>query len=228
MRYVSVFVLLLLAGCSSQPSQQPAPAAQNQSPPPAPAAAPVDSRPVIVAYGDSLSAGYGVPAGKSYPDFLQKTLDEAGYRYRVVNAGISGDTTSGGLSRLNAILALKPQIAILELGGNDGLRGLPVKSSRSNLEKIITGLQGAGVTVVLAGMTLPPNYGPEYIQSFEKMYVDLAKQYNVTLIPFLLDGIATDSALMQPDGIHPNAEGHRRMAQLVMKYLEPLLKKQTA
>jgi Lysophospholipase L1 and related esterases len=183
---------------------------------------------VIVAYGDSLSAGYGVPAGKSYPDFLQKTLDEAGYRYRVVNAGISGDTTSGGLSRLNAILALKPQIAILELGGNDGLRGLPVKSSRSNLEKIITGLQGAGVTVVLAGMTLPPNYGPEYIQSFEKMYVDLAKQYNVTLIPFLLDGIATDSALMQPDGIHPNAEGHRRMAQLVMKYLEPLLKKQTA
>ncbi len=183
---------------------------------------------MIVAYGDSLSAGYGVPAGKSYPDFLQKTLDEAGYRYRVVNAGISGDTTSGGLSRLNAILALKPQIAILELGGNDGLRGLPVKSSRSNLEKIITGLQGAGVTVVLAGMTLPPNYGPEYIQSFEKMYVDLAKQYNVTLIPFLLDGIATDSALMQPDGIHPNAEGHRRMAQLVMKYLEPLLKKQTA
>lgn len=132
------------------------------------------------------------------------------------------------MSRLNAILALKPRIVILELGGNDGLRGLPVKSSRSNLEKIIAGLQGAGAMVVLAGMTLPPNYGPEYIQAFEKMYVDLAKQYKLTLIPFLLDGVATDSALMQPDGIHPNVEGHRRVAQLVMKYLEPVLKKQSS
>ena len=184
-----------------------------------------EGRPVILAFGDSLSAGFGVDPGLSYPDRLQRLLDEAGYRYRVVNAGVNGDTTSGGASRVDSALAAKPVIVILELGGNDGLRGLPIEATRANLEQMIVAFQGAGVQVVLAGMTLPPNYGPDYIRGFEKIYSDLAAKYSVPMIPFLLEGVATVPRLMQQDGIHPTAEGNRKVAQLVMKTLEPLLKK---
>src|SRR5688572_2958811 len=156
--------------------------AQRTSPP--------ASRPVILAFGDSLTAGYGVPRGSGYPEQLQRKLDEKGYKYQVVNMGISGDTTSAGRARMKAALARKPAIVILELGANDGLRGLPVKEMQSNLEEMITAFQGTGATVVLAGMTLPRNYGVAYVRPFEKVFEDLAVKYKLPLIPFLLQGVA--------------------------------------
>ncbi len=217
-----ISICLLVAGCSREQPKAAGPEPARESP--APAAAP-DDRPVIVAFGDSLSAGFGADPGKSYPDFLQKELDRRGYRYRVVNSGISGDTTTDGVERVNTVTALKPVIAILEFGGNDGLRGLPVSTTRANLEQMILVLQKAGAQVVLAGMTLPPNYGPDYIRSFEAVYKDLAKQYHLPLIPFLLRGVGGNAALMQRDGIHPTGDGNRIVAENVVRFLEPLLKK---
>lgn len=189
------------------------------------ASAPADTRPVIVAFGDSLSAGFGVAPGKSYPDDLQRLLDAGKYRYRVVNLGVSGDTTTDGIVRLPSVLALHPALVILEFGANDGLRGLPVASARKNLADMIQSLRMSGAQVVLAGMTLPRNYGPEYIHSFEQMYVDLAKQFRLPRIPFLLDGVGGNPDLTQPDGLHPTAEGAQIVAQTVMRYLQPLLRR---
>lgn len=188
-------------------------------------AAPQDTRPVIVCFGDSLSAGYGVHAGLSYPDFLQKELDHAGYKYRVVNLGVSGDTTSGGLSRIQTAIRLKPAITILELGGNDGLRGVPLTATRQNLDEMTKQLLAGGSKVVIAGMTLPPNYGPDYIREFERIYVQTAAKYKTSRIPFFLEGVALRNDLMQRDGIHPNAKGNEIVAKQVMKFLRPLLKK---
>jgi acyl-CoA thioesterase-1 len=182
-----------------------------------------DTRPVIVAFGDSLTAGFGADTGKSFPDFLQKDLYQAGLHYRVVNAGVSGNTTSDGVERLSEILAYKPRITIVEFGGNDGLRGLPMVTTRGNLEQIIRALRDAGSAVIVAGMTLPPNYGPDYIRSFEQVYKDLADKYKVARIPFLLEGVATNPKLMQRDGIHATAEGNAIVASTVMRYLKPLL-----
>jgi acyl-CoA thioesterase-1 len=182
-----------------------------------------DRRPVIVAFGDSLTAGYGVETGYSYPDFLQKDLDRAGRKYRVVNAGVSGDTTSGGLARVGMVSALKPAIVIVELGGNDGLRGLPLASTRANLEQIIVKLRKSKARVLLAGITLPPNYGPDYIKQFESIYKDLAAKYKVPLIPFLLQGVAGVPGMMQGDGIHPTRKGNEIVANLVLRALKPLL-----
>ena len=190
----------------------------------APAAAPGDTRPVIVAFGDSLTAGFGVAPGKSFPDDLQRMLNAAGYRYRIVNLGVSGDTTTDGMVRLPSVLALHPALVILEFGANDGLRGLPVASARKNLADMIQSLQQSGTRIVLAGMTLPRNYGPEYIHSFEQMYADLAKQFRLARIPFLLDGVGGNPDLTQPDGLHPTAEGAQIVAQTVMRYLQPLLR----
>jgi acyl-CoA thioesterase-1 len=184
-----------------------------------------DTRPVIAAFGDSLSAGFGLDPGHSYPEDLQRLIDASGYAYRVVNMGVSGDTTTDGVERLPAVLALHPAIVILEFGGNDGLRGLPVSTARRNMEQMIDALRKANATVVIAGMTLPRNYGPEYIHSFEQMYVDLASQYKLPRIPFLLDGVGGHADLMQPDGLHPTSQGAEIVARTVMHYLEPLLKK---
>jgi acyl-CoA thioesterase-1 len=178
---------------------------------------------VIVAFGDSLSAGFGADPGKSFPDFLQKDLTAAGLRWRVVNAGVSGNTTLDGVSRLSEVLAYKPRVTIVEFGGNDGLRGLPITSTRANLEQIIEALKAAGSDVLLAGMTLPPNYGPDYIRSFQQIYVQLAAKYKLTRIPFLLSDVAIHPELMQRDGIHPTAEGNEIVAKTVMRYLKPLL-----
>ncbi len=178
---------------------------------------------MIVAFGDSLSAGFGAPPGKSFPDFLQKDLDAAGLHWRVVNAGVSGNTTSDGLYRINEVLSYKPRITIVEFGGNDGLRGLPIETTRANLDQIVRTLRDAGSAVVLAGMTLPPNYGPDYIQPFQKIYLDLAAKYKITRIPFLLEGVALHPGLMQQDGIHPTAPGNEIVAKTVMRYLKPLL-----
>ena len=182
-------------------------------------------RPRIVAFGDSLTAGLGVPPDQSYPAHLQRRLDAAGYVYRVVNAGVSGETTAGGVRRVSWALNGKPVIVILELGGNDGLRGLSLKETKANLERIIQQLQQASVTVVLAGMKLPPNYGQDYTGGFEALYQALAKQYRLTLIPFFLDGVAGSSSLNQADGIHPTGEGYRLIVEKVFPTLEPLLER---
>jgi acyl-CoA thioesterase-1 len=213
---------LMLAACGSreQPKAE-APAPQTTQQPPE--AAPKDDRPAIVAFGDSLSAGFGVDAGQGYPDFLQKELDRRGLRYHVVNAGISGDTSNDGLDRIDHVIALKPAIVIVEFGANDGLRGMPVSTTRANLEQIVAALQKAGARVVLAGMTLPPNYGPDYIRSFERIYPELSAKYKAPLIPFLLEGVAGDNRYMQRDGLHANVEGNRKVAQTVMRTLSPLL-----
>lgn len=184
-----------------------------------------DDRPVIVAFGDSLSAGFGAEAGASYPDFLQKEIDAAGYRYRVVNQGVSGDTTSGGLARVDQAIALKPYLVILELGGNDGLRGLPVAVTRDNLDKMITAFQAAGAKVMLAGMTLPRNYGPDYVREFEQIYPAMEKKHKVTRMKFLLDGVVLKKGLMQRDDIHPTAAGNKIVGRNVFHVIEPLLKK---
>jgi acyl-CoA thioesterase-1 len=193
--------------------EQPAPASSK------------DTRPAIVAFGDSISAGYGVASGKTYPEDLQRLLDAAGYHYRVENLGVSGDTTTDGVERLPEVLALHPAIVILEFGGNDGLRGLPVAAARTNLAKMIEQLRAAKIEILLAGMTLPRNYGPDYIESFDRMYLDLAKEYKLARIPFVLDGVGGHADLTQPDGIHPTAEGDRIVASTVMQYLRPLLHK---
>jgi acyl-CoA thioesterase-1 len=183
------------------------------------------SRKVLVVFGDSLSAGYGLPAGQSFPDDMQRALDKEGYAWQVKNLGISGDTTEGGVSRINSAVRWKPAVVVLELGGNDGLRGLPLKVTRQNLETMIMAFQEAGAKVVLAGMTLPPNYGPDYIKSFEAIYKDLAVKYKLKLIPFLLADIVTpDLRYLQRDGIHPTAEGAEIVSGTVLKAVKPLLK----
>ena len=226
MRIVSLFVALLVLGaCGSapNPAPEPAPDAAREAVPPAQPGPAHDNRPVIVAFGDSLTAGFGAETGKSYPDFLQLELDRRGLRYRVVNAGISGETTTDALARLSTVSALNPAMVIVEFGGNDGLRGLPVSTSRSNLDQIIVGLKDSGAQVLLAGMTLPPNYGPDYIAAFQRVYSDLAAKDKVALIPFLLEGVGGTSR-MQRDGLHPTADGNRLVAATVMRYLRPLLR----
>ena len=182
-------------------------------------------RPRIVAFGNSLTSGLGVPQDQSYPAHLQRTLDAAGYAYRVVNAGVSGDTTAGGIRRVSWVLNSTPAIVILELGGNDGLRGLSLHETQANLERIIQQLQQASVTVVLAGMKLPPNYGQDYTAGFEALYQAIAQRYHLTRIPFFLDGVAGSSSLNQADGIHPTGEGYRLIVEKVFPALEPLLER---
>jgi acyl-CoA thioesterase-1 len=221
------FVAVAAAMCACQdtrPKPSPRREALPEAEAPKPAGAP-DTRAAIVCFGDSLTAGFGVDTGKSYPDVLQREVDRAGYRYRVVNLGVSGETTQDGVARVDMALSAQPAVVVLEFGANDGLRGVPVRVSEENLASMIGAFGKAGVPVVLAGMTLPPNYGPEYIRAFEAMYRNLAAKYRVKLIPFFLDGVAGNPRLMQQDGLHPNAEGTRRVAALVFRAVEPLLKK---
>jgi len=215
-----LLAILALLSCG----QQKLPESTRVDPAPsAPLPTVTDPRPVIAAFGDSLTAGYGVETGNSYPDFLQKELDQAGLRYHVVNAGIRRDTTSGGLARVDSVTQLRPAVVILELGGNDGLRGTPLSATRANLEQIVVELRKSGARIVLAGITLPPNYGPDYIRSFEKVYTDLAAKYKLPLIPFLLLGAVGVPGMMQPDGIHATVKGNEVVANLVMRTLKPRL-----
>ncbi len=187
--------------------------------------APPSTPPLIVAFGDSLTAGLGVPLEHAYPARLQEKLRAAGFSHRVINAGVSGDTTAGGLRRLDAVLALRPVLVIVELGANDGLRGVALTEIRANLDRILERLRAAGVPVVLAGMKLPPNYGPTYTDGFTAMYVELARRHRVTLMPFFLDGVAARPELNQPDGLHPTAEGYGVIADRIWSVLLPLLEK---
>ncbi|MBZ5606063.1 MAG: arylesterase [Acidobacteriia bacterium] len=222
MRYFFTIALLLLCGACSrshETNEDPRPAAS------APPAVAPDSRKVLVVFGDSISAGFGLPNGQSFPDDLQKKLDDAGLAWRVANLGISGDTTEGGVARIDSATSLHPGIVIVELGGNDGLRGMPLTATRANLEQMIAAFQGAGAKVMLAGMTLPPNYGDDYIHGFQKIYSDLAREHKLTFIPFLLADIVTkDLRYFQPDGIHPTAQGAEIVAGTVFRSIHPLLK----
>jgi acyl-CoA thioesterase-1 len=221
MRYTWLVPLLALFCSCKQEGTRREPA---RAPASAPTAAPkADRRPAIVCFGDSLTAGFGVDPGHSYPDLLQQALDSRGYHYRVVNLGESGDTTQDGLDRISLALMEKPRLVILEFGANDGLRGQPVSNTENNLAQMIQTLQKAGVQVVLAGITLPPNYGPDYIRRFDAIFPALAERYNLPRIPFLLEGAAGHTNLMQQDGLHPNAAGTRLVAGNVLKVLEPLL-----
>jgi acyl-CoA thioesterase-1 len=196
----------------------------TKSPPPSNAAPRPEER-ILVAFGDSLTAGLGVSPEESYPARLQEKLLLSGYRYRVVNAGVSGDTTAGGLRRVEWVLKSKPDIVIVELGANDGLRGLDLKETRANLTTIIQRFLAADVKVVLAGMKLPPNYGADYARAFQSMYTELAKQQGIAMIPFFLDGVAAKTALNQADGIHPTGQGYAVIVTGLWPVVEPLLKK---
>ncbi|OJX81787.1 arylesterase [Magnetospirillum sp. 64-120] len=183
------------------------------------AAAPV----TLLALGDSLTAGYGLPATDSFPSQLQKALQAKGRAVRVVNAGVSGDTSAGGLARLDWALADKPQTAIVALGANDGLRGLDPAKMEANLDAIVTKLQNAGVKVLLAGMEAPPNLGPDYGQAFRGAYARVAERRKVAFYPFFLDGVAANPALNQKDGLHPTAQGVAIIVGRMMPTVEKLL-----
>jgi acyl-CoA thioesterase-1 len=189
-----------------------------------PGGAAADER-VIVALGDSLTAGYGVMPDEAWPALIQARLRREGFGYSVVNAGVSGDTTAGGLRRVDWVLRARPEIAIVALGANDGLRGQSVAAMRDNLGKIIERLRTAGARVLLAGMRLPPNYGPEMTREFAAAFPEVARRTGVTLMPFLLEGVAANPRLNQADGIHPNAAGQEIIAERLWPHLRPLLKK---
>jgi acyl-CoA thioesterase I len=179
---------------------------------------------VVVALGDSITAGLGVAADEAFPARLEARLRAEGYAYRVVNAGVSGDTTAGGLRRVDWALRSSPEVVIVALGANDGLRGQSPPAMRANLDEIVARLQAAGARVLLAGMRLPPNYGGEYTKEFEAVFPAVARGTRITLMPFLLDGVAGVPRLNQADGIHPTAVGQQVIADHIWPYLRPLLK----
>jgi len=180
--------------------------------------------PVILILGDSLSAGYGIDIREGWVTLLQQRLRQQGYPHRVVNASVSGDTTAGGRARLpEALKRQRPQIVILELGGNDGLRGLSLAQTRGHLAAMIRAAQAAGARVLLVGIQLPPNYGPEYTRKFRAIYDELAREQQLALVPFLLEGVALKTELMQADGIHPRAAAQPRLLDNVWVPLQPLL-----
>lgn len=183
-------------------------------------------KPVIVCYGDSITAGYGVQPGESYPDDLQRHLDRRGYNYKVVNMGTSGATTKDAVARLQGVLRANPAVVIVEFGGNDGLRGLRVDDTRKNLETVLGALTDAHVKVLLAGITLPPNYGPDYVNAFNAVFRDVAaKEHPAAFVPMIYKDLVHQPGTIQEDGIHPTAKGADILAETLMPSLTPLLKK---
>lgn len=184
-----------------------------------------NSRPSILVLGDSLSAGLGLDLKDTWPALMQARLDQEGYGYKVVNASISGDTTGNGLRRLPRALDIhQPEIVLIELGGNDGLRGISVDLMKSNLEQMIVQIQATGAHIVLAGILIPPNYGEDYTRQFAAVYADLATQYKLTLIPFFMEGVALDTHMMMADGIHPNKLAQPMLMENVWNELQPVIK----
>jgi len=218
-------VALVAAGCSpadSPPSTERSPASSAPAAEATPATS-TSSVPRIVILGDSLTAGLGIEKEQAYPALLQRRLDEEGLKYEVVNAGVSGDTTAGGLRRFDWATEGNTQVLVVALGGNDGLRGLPVSETRRNLAEIIERAQTRRIRVVLTGMEAPPNYGEQYTSEFRRTFTDLAAKYHVPLVPFLLEGVAGIPSLNNADGIHPNPQGARIVERNVWKALEPVL-----
>jgi acyl-CoA thioesterase-1 len=181
--------------------------------------------PVIVCYGDSITAGYGLHSGEAYPEALQRNLDKRGYHYKVSNLGTSGATTKDAASGLHPILQLHPAVVIVEFGGNDGLRGVPPGQTRRNLDTVLTALENAHVRVLLAGITLPPNYGRDYIEAFNQVFRDLAAQHHTAFVPMIYRDLVNVPGTIQPDGIHPTAKGSEIIANTILPALTPLLKK---
>ena len=216
----AALALVTLSACGAPQ----APPSVERSPPVA-AVDPLADAPVLLALGDSVTAGLGLAQSQAWPALLQARQLAEGYRYRVVNAGVSGDTSAAGLARLAWQLAQKPALVVLELGANDGLRGLPVAHTRENLAQIITRSKAAGAQVVLAGMQVPPNMGADYSAAFRQMFPDLAAAHGVPLIPFVLEGVAGDPRLNQADGIHPTAEGQVILTETIWTHVRPLLTK---
>ncbi|MEZ5290400.1 MAG: arylesterase [Vicinamibacterales bacterium] len=224
---VGVWLLAGVLGCGSVPAAPERATATAAAAPaahePAAEAEGIDPARRIVFLGDSLTAGLGLPADESYPSLIQRRLEARGGGWTVVNAGVSGDTSAGGVRRLDWSIDGGAAVVVIALGGNDGLRGLPVSELSANLETLITRSLASGARVILAGMEAPPNYGPEYTAGFRRIYPTLAARHGVTLVPFLLDGVAGIDSLNQGDGIHPNREGARRVADTVWKALDPIL-----
>jgi acyl-CoA thioesterase I len=188
--------------------------------------APAAAGHTILVFGDSLSAAYGLSPEEGWVALLARRLQAQGYGYQVVNASVSGETSEGGLGRLPRALELhRPATVILELGANDGLRGLPVAATRDNLARMVQLARATGARVLLVGIRIPPNYGPRYTEEFAAVFPALANQYHLPLVPFLLEGVALDTARMQADGLHPNARGEPQVLDTVWPYLQPLLKK---
>lgn len=225
-KFISISLTLLAAFilCACANDQRDAPTHEAAAQPGA-APASQSNRPKIVALGDSLTAGYGLSLHESYPALLQEKLNRDGFDYEVVNAGVSGDTTAGGLRRLDWTLEGDVRVVILELGANDILRGLPTAETRKNLSQIIERSRARGAEVLLAGMLAPTNSGAEYQRAAMEVFPALAKQYNLTLIPFFLERVAGIENLNQADGVHPNPEGTRIVADTVYQHLKPMLEK---
>lgn len=222
---VLLVALVVGAGCGRDRNAAPAGEAASPARPNPGAAADVfeDDRPAIVALGDSLTAGLGLSTDAAWPALVQQRLDGEGYRYRMVNMGVSGDTTAGGLRRLEWALDERARVLIVALGANDGLRGLPPDAMKANLGAIVDLAQKRGLVVLLCGMEAPPNFGAAYTRRFRAVYTDLAREKRVALLPFLLDGVGGVAAYNQADGIHPNAAGTARVADLVWTKLQPML-----
>lgn len=229
---VWLFVVMACAACggSSAPADPPMAAAPAVAAAPAPAppaaatTAPVPAARRIVILGDSLTAGLGLPAEQAYPALLQARLDTRNAGWQVVNAGVSGDTSAGGLRRLDWSLDGGAAIVVIALGGNDALRGLPASDLERNLDEAVQRAQAAGARVILAGMEAPPNTGPEYTRAFRAVYPGIATKRGTALVPFLLDGVAGIESLNQADGIHPNEAGARLVAETVWRVLEPVVR----
>ena len=228
-RYASFWIAV--GACAAVACGQPdarssaTPAAERAAPPAAAVEAAIPA-PRIVFLGDSLTAGYGLAKEEAVPALIQARLDAEGYRYQVVNAGVSGDTSAGGLSRLDWSLDGDVEVLVIELGANDGLRGLPVAQMKRNLAQIITRAKQRGIDVILTGMEAPPNYGAAYTAEFRQAYRELADEHDVIFVPFYLDGVAGHASLNIADGIHPNAAGSRVIERTIWRALEPVLEKQ--
>jgi acyl-CoA thioesterase-1 len=224
-QWIVLVAAIAMAACGSGEKTAPPSAAGPATSAPARAAAPAaDTRPEVVVLGDSLTAGLGLDPADSYPTLLQQKIDAAGLDFRVSNAGVSGDTSAGGLSRLDWALGGRPSILVVALGGNDALRGLPVAELTRNLSAIIEKAQARNIRVILAGMEAPPNFGQDYFVSFHEVYPALARKYQIPLVPFLLQNVAGVTTLNQRDGIHPTAEGARIVADNVWAVLGPMVK----
>lgn len=214
--------LTALTGCQqatpAPAARQGRPATPADSPPGAP-----PTGPLVAFLGDSLTAGYELPEAQAFPALVGDRLRKEGVPIRVVNAGVSGDTSAGGLRRLDWLLSQHPDVVVVELGANDGLRGQPVAEMETNLRAIVEKIRAAGARVLLLGMRLPPSYGPLYVRRFEAVYPRIARELHVPLVPFLLEGVAGRPDLTLPDGLHPNAAGHRIAAENVLPSLRTLL-----
>jgi len=182
-------------------------------------------RPLLVCYGDSITAGLGLQSAQAFPAALQRDLDQHGYHYKVANMGTSGATTKDAVATLRSVLLLHPAVVIVEFGGNDGLRGLPLDQTRRNLDQVLDALETARIRILLAGITLPPNYGPDYIHSFDQLFRDLAQKHHVAFVPMIYKDLVGVPGAIQADGIHPTAKGSEIIANTLFPALTPLLKK---